>query len=224
MYRRIAFLAMAALVVAACGGPAAEVPTSSVPSAEPTQTVSTSTTSTTAPAPTTTVSTELAPYIDALDRTLAVSAYRFEATIQAQTQSGLVSVDLSGWVNGTDRELVTRSGGQEMTTTVKDGVATVTTPSGTTEVPLGEAADAPSLLLLRDLEGATVTGDGEVSGTLKGAVLQGSGLSDASAAGTLTDATITFQPGGDLTGYTLVDGARTWKMTVRIYDVGQVDG
>lgn len=219
MHRRIAFLAVAAFVVAACGGPAAQAPASSLPSTQPTRTETAPTT-----APTTTAPTELAPYVDALDRTLAAAAYRFEATVQAQTQSGMISVDLSGWVNGADRELVTKSGGQETTTTVKDGVATITTSSGTTEVPLGEAAAVPSLLLLRDLEGATITGDGEVSGTLKGTVLQGTGLSDASAAGTLTNATITFQPGGGLTGYTLVDGAGTWKMTVRIFDVGQVGG
>lgn len=218
MHRRIAFLAMAAVVMAACRGPVAQAPASPAPSTQPTVTAPAPTT------PTTAASSELAPYLAALDRTLAVSAYRFEATVQAQTQSGVVSVDLSGWVNGADRELVTRSGGQEMTTTVKDGVATITTPTGTTELPLEEAADAPSLLLLRDLEGATITGDGEVSGTLKVAVLQGSGLSDASAAGVLTNATIAFEPGGDLTGYTLVDGAHTWTMTVRIFDVGQVEG
>jgi len=39
---------------------------------------------------------------------------------------------------------------------------------------------------------------------------------------TVTNATITYQPGGDLTGYTLIDGAHTWKMTVRIFDIGKV--
>lgn len=218
MHRRIAFLVGAALAIAACSSPATPVPTSSVPNqaAQPTTTVLVAQT------PPTTAQAELSAYLDALDRTLAASAYRFEAAVQAQTQSGMISVDLTGWVSGSDRELVTSSGGQEMTTIVKDGVATVTTATGTTEVPLTEAAAAPSLLLLRDLQEPGVVGVGEVTGTLSQAVLAGTGLSSGSAAGTVTDASITYEPGGTLTGYTLTDGAHTWTMTVRIYDVGQV--
>ena len=202
------------LVSTACASTATAPLSATVPTVAPS--------APTAAVPTTSKADPLSPYLEALDQTLAAASYRFAATVQAQTQSGMISVDLTGWVNGADRQLVTTSGGRQTTTTVKDGVATVTTPTATTEVPLTEAAAAPSLLLLRDLQEPGVVGVGEVTGTLSQAVLAGSGLSDGSAAGTVTDASITYEPGGTLTGYTLTDGAHTWTMTVRIYDVGQV--
>lgn len=213
MLKRAAITTAILLMLSACAKPASQAPGTSAPE--------TSTTATTATTPSSTAPSALAPYFDALDRTLAAGSYKFDGTLEAQTQNGTATVNLSGWVNGADHELVLASGSQQTITTVKDGVATITTAAGTTEIPVSEAAAAPSLSPLRDLTDATVTADGTVTGTLAASVFQGTGLTDGTAAGTVTNATVTFDLGGTLTGYTLADAAHTWTITVQISDVGQ---
>ncbi len=210
--RKAALVAVAALLVGACSqAQPASVAISPAVESSPPSTVA----ATNAPDP-------LAAFTASLDRTIAASSYRFQAAVNAETVSGSVSLELSGWVNGDDRQLVTKSGNMEMTTVVEGGVATVTTPSGSTEVPLTEAQGTPSLLLLRDLQNIEIIAPGEVAGTMPGQILQGSGLSDGTLAGSGVTATVTYDPGGMLTGYVLEDDAKTWRMTVRIYDVGGI--
>ena len=173
---------------------------------------------------TTTTAPTIDQYFSALDTTLAAGTYRFEGTLEAVTSAGSQSIELSGWVNGANYELVVNSAGQQVTTTVQDGVATVTTPAGTTDIPVADATAAPSLSILRDLQDPTMASTGQVTGTLPDAALQQTGLAEAATAGTATNATITFDPDGTLTGYTLTDDAHTWTLTLRIFDVGQVQG
>lgn len=220
--RRLIMLISLAVLAAACSGPAgpvspsAPVPSSSNTIAEPT-TIAESTTSTTAATP-----DVLAPYLAALEQTIGASSYRYKGTVQFQTQSGVLTLDLAGWVNGSERELVVTSGGQETVTSVKDGVATVTGPSGTSTIPVGEAAGVPSLSLLEDLRAPELTATGEVSGVLVGAVLEATGFPSGTSAGSGTRAIVSFDPGGTITGYTLFDEAHTWQMAVRLFDVGKV--
>ncbi len=210
--RRFAPLLVLALVAAACGGGADS----------PVGTVSPATTATSAPPPTTAPPSTAAaesPFSRALAVTQAASAYAFEATVNLYPASGEVTVRLSGWVDGSDRELVVTAGDQTVKTLVLDGVATVVGPNGTSEIPLSEAPTGPSLGLLGMVQ-VTEEGPGMVRGLLPAAAVPdlGQGASDP------MDAEITIFYEDVITGYRLADPGNSWSVEVTFQGVGEPQG
>ncbi len=209
--RRFAPLLVLALVAAACGG-GADSPVGTVSPA------TTATTATSAPSPTDSPPTAAAesPFSRALAATQAASAYAFEATVNLYPASGEVTVELSGWVDGSDRELVVTAGDQTVKTLVLGGVATVVGPNGTSEIPLSEAPTGPSLGLLGMVQ-VTEEGPGMVRGLLPAAAVPdlGQGASDP------VDAEITIFYDDVITGYRLADPGNSWTVEVSFQGVGE---
>ena len=77
-----------------------------------------------------------------MDSLIEVGTYGFEAKILITLQDEPTEVEIEGWVDGSDRELVMRIQGQEVITRVIDGVATVEGDGETVEVPLTEGIGA----------------------------------------------------------------------------------
>ncbi len=72
---------------------------------------------------------------------LDAASYAFAASIELNVQGTAIETEIEGWVDGPDRQLTLKIDGNEVTTTVKDGVAIVERDGETTEVPLEEASD-----------------------------------------------------------------------------------
>lgn len=211
-------IGLTAALAVACGPTASESPTPS------TSTILPETTTTTSPSATATVSPEeesLAAYQEALARTLDADSYRFDAEVELETASGRARVEMRGWVDGPDRELIVRSGEREIRTVVEDGVATVYGPDGPSEIPLSEAGEAPSLTVLQELQKIDVTAPGQVSGSLKTNLLRRLGISDESNRAP-AQATVSFTPGAMIDRYLLQDPAGNWRVRVSLFDVGAV--
>ena len=213
--KRIVPLVVFALFAVACSGPE-----SSFGTATPATSVPASGSSTTSASPVTsaaTVTTAAAdPFSQALAATQAASAYAFDATVSLFPASGELVVELSGWVDGPDRELVVTAGDQTVKTVVLDGVATVVGPDGTTEIPLSEAPTGPSLGLLSQVQ-VTEEGPGMVRGILPAAAVPDLGQGTAEP----TDAEITIFYEDVITGYRLADPGRTWSVEVTFDGVGE---
>lgn len=212
-------IGLTAALVAACGPTASETTTLS------TSTLMPDTTTRSRPSTTATTSSDeepLAAYEEALARTLAADSYRFDAEVELETASGRARVEMRGWVDGADRELVVRSGDREIRTVVVDGVATVYGSDGPTETPLSEAGKAPSLTVLQELQEIDVAGPGEVSGILEAGLLQRLGINNE-AENAPAQATVFFTPGAMIDRYLLRDPTGNWQMRVSLFDVGAVD-
>lgn len=208
--RRLALLLLVALVAAACSGgsPETGAPATPVTTSE----AAPSTTTSSAP-PTTAADT---PFGRALAATEAAASYAFEATVSLFPASGEVVVELSGWVDGPDRELVVTAGDRTVKTTVMDGTATVVGPDGTTDIPLSEAPSGPSLGMLSMVQIAE-EGPGMVRGVLPAAAVPDLGQGDA----TPTDADIVIFYDDVITGYQLTDPGGTWSVEVTFAGVGE---
>ncbi len=193
-------LGWAVLVLAACGSASSITDTTLTPSgAEGTAAVS---------------SPE--SYEAALARSIAAGSRRFAAELTLFNQNQPLQVTIEGWVDGADRELVVGSGDQQVRTVVIGGVATVDEPGGSQQVPLAEAAAAPSLELLGSLRDLDVASPGRATGVLPAVALPAGGH-DLSGDARVT---VSYVPGGTITGYTMSDVRGRWEMTVVLWDVG----
>ena len=143
-------------------------------------------------------------------------SYAFEATVEIEVQGDTIASEIEGWVDGADRMLVLRIDGEEVTTTVIDGVATVERDGESTEVPLKEAADAPSLEMLASLRSPEFA-ETTITGTLNSKDLKAVGF-DVNGAAT---AIVTMTENGVLSGYEIVANNESWIVTTTFFDSGQ---
>lgn len=202
--RRLTLPLVGVLLAGACGGAS--------------ETAETTTSSTSAPAATT-----IAPATTVLDGAGAVSQavdtlrdsgrYSFEAIIVLSVRDEPTEFEVEGWVDGADRELVLRGGGNEVITRVVDGVATVERNGVVTEVPLSEADEAPSIEILKSIEGAAFSATTEVTGMLSAAALGSSGFGVDGAADVIV------RLGGELglAGYSMIARNGTWTVDVDFF-------
>jgi hypothetical protein len=111
--------------------------------------------------------------------------------------------------------LTLKAGGNEVTTTVKDGVAVVERDGETTEVPLEEASDAPSLEILASLRNPVFDGD-EITASLNSSELKDAGFEVDGAA----NVTVRLHEDGSLAGYTIGDSDGLWTIATTFFDIG----
>lgn len=209
----VAAATAAVLLVGACSGePTAGSTSPSNAVTSSSEAVTTSTTSaTTEPA-------SAAETIDrAVDRLIEAGSYAFEAKTLVTLQGQPIEIELEGWVDGSDRELVMTIDRQSVTTRVIDGVATVDRDGETVEVPLEEAGEAPSILILNDLQNPTFDGDNTITGKLNASDLSEFDL-DVNGSATIE---ITVDRDGDLAGYTILSNNDSWSVEVKFEDIGQ---
>ena len=191
----------------------------------PTADTETSTASTAAPettAPTEQMSTEAeASAADVLansvDEIVEAGSYAFEAKIQLSLQGQPTEIELEGWVDGSDRELVMKIDRQSVTTRVIDGLATVERDGETVEVPLTEAGSAPSILILKSIQNPTFETDNKISGKLNASDLAASDF-DVKGSAIIT---VSITADGTLTGYSIQSNNDSWTVDVTFSDIGE---
>ena len=146
---------------------------------------------------------------------LDASSYAFAASIELNVQGTVIETEIEGWVDGPDRQLTLKIDGNEVTTTVKDGVAIVERDGETTEVPLEEASDAPSLEILASLRNPSFDGD-EITGSLNSSELKDAGFEVNGAANVV----VRLHEDGSLAGYTISGGNGSWTIATTFFDIG----
>jgi len=151
----------------------------------------------------------------AVNSLLDAASYAFAATIELNVQGTAIETQIEGWVDGPDRQLTLKIDGNEVTTTVKDGVAIVERDGETTEVPLEEASDAPSLEILASLRNPRFDGD-EITGHLTSSELKDAGFEVNGAA----DVVVRLYEDGSLAGYTISGGNGSWTIATTFFDIG----
>jgi len=151
----------------------------------------------------------------AVNSLLDAASYAFEASIELDVQGTVIETEIEGWVDGPDRQLTLKAGGNEVTTTVKDGVAIVERDGETTEVPLEEASDAPSLEILASLRNPVFDGD-EITASLNSSELKDAGFEVDGAA----NVTVRLHEDGSLAGYTIGDSDGLWTIATTFFDIG----
>jgi hypothetical protein len=165
---------------------------------------------------TTVGSLSAAEALDAAVNSLLDSAsYAFDTSIQLNVQGTAIETEIDGWVDGSDRQLTLKAGGNEVTTTVKDGVAVVERDGETTEVPLEEASDAPSLEILASLRNPVFDGD-EITASLNSSELKDAGFEVDGAA----NVTVRLHEDGSLAGYTIGESDGLWTIATTFFDIG----
>ncbi len=167
--------------------------------------------------PTTAGTLSAAEALDAaVNSLLDAASYAFEASIELNVQGTAIETEIQGWVDGPDRQLTLKIDGNEVTTTVKDGVAIVERDGETTEVPLEEAAsDAPSLEILASIHNPGFDGD-EITGSLNSSELKDAGFEVDGAANVV----VRLHEDGSLAGYTISDNNGSWTIATTFFDIG----
>lgn len=155
-------------------------------------------------------------FFTALTNTLAAGSYRFDGTVRLTPASGPVEVTLSGWVDGNDRTLEVSVGGETIRTTVIGGVATVETPSGSRQVPLAEAARAPSLEVLRQIRIETAE-QGRITGMLPAGAGKMGGIDQIEPVP--AEVTVTYSTTID--AYRLRDLGGRWVIDMTFSQIGE---
>ncbi len=151
----------------------------------------------------------------AVSSLLDAASYAFAASIELNVQGTAIETELEGWVDGPDRQLTLKVDGNEVTTTVKDGVAVVERDGETTEVPLEEASDAPSLEILASLRKPGFDG-AEITGSLNSSELKDAGFEVKGAANVV----VRLYEDGSLAGYTISGNDGSWTITTTFFDIG----
>ena len=151
----------------------------------------------------------------AVSSLLDAASYAFEASIELNVQGSVIETKIDGWVDGPDRQLTLKADGNEVTTTVKDGVAIVERDGEATEVPLEEASDAPSLEILTSLRNPRFDGD-EITGSLNSSELKDAGFEVNGAANVV----VRLHDDGSLAGYTISGGNGSWTIATTFFDIG----
>ena len=155
------------------------------------------------------------PLDAAVNSLLDAASYAFEASIELNVQGTAIETKIDGWVDGPDRQLTLKADGNEVTTTVKDGVAIVERDGETTEVPLEEASRAPSLEILASLSNPGFDGD-EITGSLTSSELKDVGFEVDGAANVV----IRLHEDGSLAGYTISGDDGSWLIATTFFDIG----
>ena len=150
----------------------------------------------------------------AIDELIESDSYRFDVTVTIATQDSTAVLELEGWVDGGDRELVLRSNSGEVTTRVTGGVATVERDGEIVEVPLESATTAPSLNILTAITDVAWAPGNIIQGGLGAAALVELGF-DVNGPARVT---IKLQ-GGSLARYTLTAENDAWSITANFFDV-----
>ncbi len=151
----------------------------------------------------------------AVNSLLDAASYAFDTSIELNVQGTVIETEIEGWVDGPDRQLTLKIDGNEVTTTVKDGVAIVERDGETTEVPLGEASDAPSLEILASLRNPGFDGD-EITASLNSSELKDAGFEVNGAANVV----VRLHEDGSLAGYTISGGNGSWTIATTFFDIG----
>jgi len=201
-----------ALVIAAtaCSGSS----TTQTTIAEPESTLGSGTSDTISS--TTVVTLSAAEALDAAVHSLLDAAsYAFAASIELKVQGTAIETEIEGWVDGPDRQLTLKADGSDVTTTVKDGVAIVERDGETTEVPLEEASDAPSLEILASLRNPGFDGD-EITGSLNSSELKDAGFEVNGVANVV----VRLHEDGSLASYTISGGDGSWTIATTFFDIG----
>ena len=146
---------------------------------------------------------------------LDAASYAFAASIELNVQGTAIETEIEGWVDGPDRQLTLKIDGNEVTTTVKDGVAIVERGGETTEVPLEQASDAPSLEILASLRNPRFDGD-EITGSLNSSELKDAGFEVDGVANVV----VRLHEDGSLAGYTISDNDGSWTIATTFFDIG----
>lgn len=208
-----AAVAAAALLVGACSGESTVESTTFSAAATSSSDVATTSTTPLTPEPASAAET----INSAVDRLLEAGSYAFEAKILVTLQGQPTDIELDGWVDGSDRELVMTIDRKSVTTRVIDGVATVERDDETVEVPLEEAGEAPSILILNDIQNPVFDGDDTITGKLNASDLSEFDL-DVNGSATIA---ITVNRDGDLAGYTILSNNDSWRVEVKFEDIGE---
>lgn len=137
-----------------------------------------------------------------------------EQLAEGYSFSGVVTVrgvetTVEGWVAGEDRTVTTRVGDDEMTTSVVAGIATEDRDGVVVEVPLLEAAEAPSPAILALLRDVTETDDG-IQGKLNGSAVGGLGYDVNGSASVLAQTS----EDGTLTAYEISANNGSWSIVM----------
>ena len=151
----------------------------------------------------------------AVSSLLDAASYAFEASIELNVQGTAIETEIEGWVDGPDRQLTLKADGNEVTTTVKDGVASVERDGEATEVPLEEASDATSLEILASLRNPRFDGD-EITGSLNSSELKDAGFEVDGVANVV----VRLHEDGSLAGYTISDNDGSWTIATTFFDIG----
>ena len=151
----------------------------------------------------------------AVNSLLDAASYAFAASIELNVQGTAIETEIEGWVDGPDRQLTLKADGNEVTTTVKDGVAIVERDGEATEVPLEEASDAPSLEILASLRNPSFDGD-EITGSLNNSELKDAGFEVNGAANVV----VRLHEDGSLAGYTISHNDGSWTIATTFFDIG----
>ncbi|MCH7583448.1 MAG: hypothetical protein IIC72_12560 [Acidobacteria bacterium] len=154
---------------------------------------------------------------NSVDEIVEAGSYAFEAKIQLSLQGQPTEIELEGWVDGSDRELVMKIDRQSVTTRVIDGLATVERDGETVEVPLTEAGSAPSILILKSIQNPTFETDNKITGKLNAADLVASDF-DVKGSAIIT---VSITADGTLTGYSIQSNNDSWTVDVTFSDIGE---
>lgn len=154
---------------------------------------------------------------DAVDALVEAGTYAFEAKLLVTIQGQPTEIELEGWVDGSDRELVMKIDRQSVTTRVINGIATVERDGETVEVPLEEAGAAPSILILKSIQSPTFGADDTITGKLNASDLAATEY-DVNGSATIE---ITVASDGNLAGYSILSNNDSWKIDVTFSDIGE---
>lgn len=154
---------------------------------------------------------------DAVDALVEAGTYAFEAKLLVTIQGQPTEIELEGWVDGSDRELVMKIDRQSVVTRVIDGVATVERDGETVEVPLEEAGAPPSILILKSIQSPTFGADDTITGKLNASDLAATEY-DVNGSATIE---ITVASNGNLAGYSILSNNDSWKIDVTFSDIGE---
>ena len=197
------------LIGSACTTAVVDSPATFTP-AEPSATVGTT------PA---TVTTEESSLGDLLEKAIAdlvqANSYAFTSNVELKKGES-TTVEITGWIDGANRELIVTSGDQSVTTNVQDGLATVTKGGETIEVPLAEAGDAPSLEILAEMTRVSFSGPTTITGSLSPSALRSTGFDTNGSANVIVHLSET----DELLGYELTAANGAWSIDVTFSLVG----
>lgn len=158
---------------------------------------------------------EVAARLDkAVTELIEADSYRFDVTVSIATRDSVAEVALEGWVDGADRELVMRTGSEQVTTRVIDGLATVERQGETVEVPLESATTAPSLNVLTAITNISWAPGNTIRGALSASALEELGF-DVTGAATVT-ATLRR---GSLARYILAAADDSWTIRTNFTNI-----
>lgn len=152
----------------------------------------------------------------AIEALTEAGSYAFEAKILISLQGEPTEIELKGWVDGSDRELVMTINRESVTTRVIDGIATVERDGETVEVALEEAGESPSIEILASIQNPTFESDTTITGKLNASDLAGTNY-DVNGSASIT---VTIGDNGVLAGYSIAANNDSWSVGATFTDVG----